>query len=63
MEGKDIDWNLEHLLLGVGNLMKSNQVDAIVALDDYDVEKQPILERTCELMVWDKLRDATSGIN
>jgi hypothetical protein len=20
MEGKDIDWNLEHLLLGVGNL-------------------------------------------
>jgi hypothetical protein len=25
---------------------KSNQVDAIVALDDYDVEKQPILERT-----------------
>jgi hypothetical protein len=24
--------------------MKSNQVDAIVALDDYDVEKQPILE-------------------
>jgi hypothetical protein len=45
MEGKDIDWNLEHLLLGVGNLMKSNQVDAIVALDDYDVEKQPILER------------------
>jgi hypothetical protein len=29
MEGKDIDWNLEHLLLGVGNLMKSNQVDAI----------------------------------
>jgi hypothetical protein len=47
MEGKDIDWNLEHLLLGVGNLMKSNQVDAIVALDDYDVEKQPILERTC----------------
>jgi hypothetical protein len=41
MEGKDIDWNLEHLLLGVGNL-KSNQVDAIVALDDYDVEKQLI---------------------
>jgi hypothetical protein len=49
MEGKDIDWNLEHLL---GVVMKSNQVDAIVALDDYDVE-QLILERTCELMVWD----------
>jgi hypothetical protein len=34
--------NLEHLLLGVGNL-KSNQVDAIVALDDYDVEKATYL--------------------
>jgi hypothetical protein len=32
---------------GVGNLMKSNQVD-IVALDDYDVEKQLILERISE---------------
>jgi hypothetical protein len=62
MEGKDIDWNLEHLLLGVGNLMKSNQVDAIVALDDYDVEKATYLRENLELMVWDKL-DATSGIN
>jgi hypothetical protein len=44
MEGKDIDWNLEHLL-GVGNLMKSNQVDAIVALDDYDVEKSNLSKR------------------
>jgi hypothetical protein len=35
MEGKDIDWNLEHLLLGVGNLNEV-EVDAIVALDDYD---------------------------
>jgi hypothetical protein len=43
MEGQDIDWNLEHLLLGIGNLMKSNQVDAIVALDDYDVEKATYL--------------------
>jgi hypothetical protein len=41
--------------------MKSNQVDAIVALDDYDVEKQPILERICELMVWDKLRTLLQG--
>jgi hypothetical protein len=29
---------------GVGNLMKSNQVDAIVALDDYDVEKAHLRE-------------------
>jgi hypothetical protein len=40
---------------GVGNLMKSNQVDAIVALDDYDVEKAHLRENL-ELMVWDKLR-------
>jgi hypothetical protein len=39
MAGRDVDWNLEHLLLGVGNLMKSNKIDAIVSLDDYDVEK------------------------
>lgn len=39
MEGKDVDWNLEHLLLGIGNFMTGNKIDAIVALDDYDVEK------------------------
>jgi hypothetical protein len=49
MEGKDIDWNLEHLLLGVGNLMKSNQVDAIVALDDYDVEKATYLRENLRI--------------
>jgi hypothetical protein len=48
MEGKDIDWNLEHLLLGV-NLMKSNQVDAIVALDDYDVEKATYLRENLRI--------------
>ena len=32
MEGQDVDWNLEHLLLGVGNFMKSTKIDAIVAL-------------------------------
>lgn len=39
MEGKDVDWNLEHLLLGIGNFMTKNKIDAIIALDDYDVEK------------------------
>jgi hypothetical protein len=29
MSGQDIDWNLEHLLLGVGSLMKSTKIDAI----------------------------------
>ncbi len=43
MQGHDTEWNLEHLLLGVADLMKSNPIDAIVALDDYDVEKATYL--------------------
>jgi hypothetical protein len=49
MSGQDIDWNLEHLLLGVGNLMKSNKVDAIVALDDFDVEKATYLRENLRI--------------
>lgn len=49
MEGQDTDWNLEHLLLGVGNLMKSNSIDAIVALDDYDVEKATYLRENLRI--------------
>ncbi|TRX42889.1 ATP-grasp domain-containing protein [Flavobacterium restrictum] len=49
MAGQDIDWNLEHLLLGVGNLMKSNKIDAIVALDDYDVEKATYLRENLRI--------------
>lgn len=49
MEGQDTDWNLEHLLLGVGNLMKSNKIDAIVALDDFDVEKATYLRENLRI--------------
>jgi hypothetical protein len=49
MEGQDTDWNLEHLLLGVGHLMKSNSIDAIVALDDYDVEKATFLRENLRI--------------
>lgn len=49
MEGQDIEWNLEHLLLGVGNLMKSTKIDAIVALDDYDVEKATYLRENLRI--------------
>ncbi|MNX20052.1 argininosuccinate lyase [compost metagenome] len=49
MEGQDMEWNLEHLLLGVGNLMKSTKVDAIVALDDYDVEKATYLRENLRI--------------
>jgi hypothetical protein len=49
MAGQDVDWNLEHLLMGVGNLMKSNKIDAIVALDDFDVEKATYLRENVRI--------------
>jgi hypothetical protein len=49
MQGSDTEWNLEHLLLGVGNLMKSNKVDAIIALDDFDVEKATYLRENLRI--------------
>ncbi|MFV8378706.1 ATP-grasp domain-containing protein [Flavobacterium sp. LB3R33] len=49
MEGHDVDWNLEHLLLGVGNFMKSTKIDSIVALDDYDVEKATYLRENLRI--------------
>ncbi|RVT72775.1 ATPase [Flavobacterium sufflavum] len=49
MQGSDTEWNLEHLLLGVGNLMKSNTIDGIVALDDFDVEKATYLRENLRI--------------
>jgi hypothetical protein len=49
MEGQDVDWNLEHLLLGVSNLMKHSKIDAIVALDDFDVEKATYLRENLRI--------------
>ena len=39
-------WNLEHLVQGFSYLMKIHQVDAVVALDDYDVEKAAMIRET-----------------
>jgi len=49
MPGQDIDWNLDDLLAGVGGLMKSKKIDAIVALDDYDVEKATYLRENLRI--------------
>jgi hypothetical protein len=49
MEGHDTDWSMEHLLLGVGNLMKNHKIDAIVALDDFDVEKATYLRENLRI--------------
>lgn len=39
-------WNLDHLVQGFSHLMKSRKVDAVVALDDYDVEKAALIRET-----------------
>lgn len=49
MQGSDTEWNLEHLLLGIGNIMKTKKVDAIVALDDYDVGKATYLRENLRI--------------
>lgn len=49
MEGQDVDWNLEHLLLGVGNFMRATKIDSIIALDDYDVEKATYLRENLRI--------------
>ncbi|NVJ87318.1 MAG: ATP-grasp domain-containing protein [Algoriphagus sp.] len=49
MPGQDLDWDLELLLKGVGGLMKENKIDAIVALDDYDVEKATFLRENLRI--------------
>lgn len=49
MPGQDLDWNLDTLLQGVGGLMKSNKIDSIVALDDYDVEKATFLRENLRI--------------
>ena len=39
-------WNLEHLVQGFSHLMTTRKVDAVVALDDYDVEKAALIRET-----------------
>lgn len=39
-------WNLTHLVQGFSYLMQHRKIDAVVALDDYDVEKAALLRET-----------------
>ncbi|WP_291116046.1 ATP-grasp domain-containing protein [Flavobacterium sp. UBA6135] len=43
MPGQDIDWDLDMLLQGVAGIMRNEKIAAIVALDDFDVEKATFL--------------------
>lgn len=38
-ETEPYTWNMEYLIQGFSHLMKTRKIDAVVALDDYDVEK------------------------
>lgn len=49
MPGQDLDWDLETLLIGVAGLMKGVKIDAIAALDDYDVEKATFLRENLRI--------------
>ena len=45
-EMKPSVWNLEHLVQGFSHIMKTRKVDAVIALDDYDVEKAALIRET-----------------
>lgn len=49
MPGQDVDWNLDELLAGVSDLMRHKKIDAIVALDDFDVEKATFLRENLRI--------------
>lgn len=49
MPGQDLDWDLVTLLTGVAGLMKGVKIDAIAALDDYDVEKATFLRENLRI--------------
>jgi biotin carboxylase len=43
MPDSDNQWNLEHMVLAVSHLCRTKQIDRIIALDDFDVEKAAML--------------------
>ncbi|WP_415327496.1 ATP-grasp domain-containing protein [Chryseobacterium sp. MMS23-Vi53] len=45
-EVKPSVWDLEHLIQGFSYLMQTRKVDAVIALDDYDVEKAALIRET-----------------
>ena len=45
-EMKPSVWNLDHLIQGFSHLMQTRKVDAVIALDDYDVEKAALIRET-----------------
>ena len=49
MPGQDTEWNLDHLYKGVASMMRHQKIDAIVSLDDFDVEKGTFLRESLRI--------------
>ena len=45
-EDDNTGWNLDHLVRGFSHIMKTRKIDAVIALDDYDVEKAALIRET-----------------
>lgn len=49
MPDQEHEWNLQHMVLAVSHVCKTTQIDRIVALDDFDLEKAAMLREHLRL--------------
>lgn len=49
MPDEEHEWNLQHMLLSVSYLCRTNRIDRIVPLDDFDLEKAAMLREHLRL--------------
>lgn len=49
MEDRDHEWNLQDMLKGVSHLARTVEIDRIMALDDFDLEKAALLREHMRL--------------
>ena len=49
MPDEEHEWNLQHMLLAVSHLCRTKQIDRIVPLDDFDLEKAAMLREHLRL--------------
>ncbi len=49
MPDEEHEWNLQHMLLAVSHLCRTTQLDRIVPLDDFDLEKAALLREHLRL--------------
>lgn len=49
MPDVDHEWNMQHMLYGVCHLFRTNRIDRIIALDDFDLEKASFLREHLRL--------------